>query len=464
MDGMCIHPLLTTIAPPRQFTYPFCYQPHPLCVLAATEVQREIAGMHISESKMFGVLVVSDTQGRLAFLAAYSGLLEGRNDWPYFVPPVFDAQQPDGHFKITERQISAISQQIRSLQAEDSQLDVLRRQRKRMSEELQLWLFRQYRMENALGETKDLVDIWRDYHSSPRIQQKYPLPPGGSGDCCAPKLLQYAYQHHLQPLCMAEFWWETPRPVVQSSPVGEIRHHLHYYPACQGKCKPILAHMLKGLDVEANPMESAMNGLLETVYEDESLVVVNKPTGMLSIPGKGEQPSVYSILRERYPDAEEPMIVHRLDLATSGLLVVAKTKNAHQNLQRQFYEHTVVKRYIAIVEGVPVHQKGTIVLPMRPDPLNRPYQVVDMEHGKQAITDFEVLSVSDGQSRVVLYPHTGRTHQLRVHCAHPDGLHAPIVGDHLYGTPANRLYLHAEYLEFTHPVNDKRLQFYAEGF
>ena len=242
---MCIHPLLTTIAPPRQFTYPFCYQPHPLCVLAATEVQREIAGMHISESKMFGVLVVSDTQGRLAFLAAYSGLLEGRNDWPYFVPPVFDAQQPDGHFKITERQISAISQQIGSLQAEDSQLDVLRRQRKRMSEELQLWLFRQYRMENALGETKDLVDIWRDYHSSPRIQQKYPLPPGGSGDCCAPKLLQYAYQHHLQPLCMAEFWWETPRSVVQSSPVGEIRHHLHYYPACQGKCKPILTHMLK---------------------------------------------------------------------------------------------------------------------------------------------------------------------------------------------------------------------------
>jgi tRNA pseudouridine32 synthase/23S rRNA pseudouridine746 synthase len=222
--------------------------------------------------------------------------------------------------------------------------------------------------------------------------------------------------------------------------------------------------MLKGLDVEANPMESAMSGLLETVYEDESLVVVNKPTGMLSIPGKGEQPSVYSILRERYPDAEEPMIVHRLDMATSGLLVVAKTKNAHQNLQRQFYEHTVVKRYIAIVEGVPVNQKGTIVLPMRPDPLNRPYQVVDMEHGKQAITDFEVLSVSDGQSRVVLYPHTGRTHQLRVHCAHPDGLHAPIVGDHLYGTPANRLYLHAEYLEFTHPVNDKRLQFYAEGF
>ena len=220
----------------------------------------------------------------------------------------------------------------------------------------------------------------------------------------------------------------------------------------------------KGLDVEANPMESAMSGLLETVYEDESLVVVNKPTGMLSIPGKGEQPSVYSILRERYPDAEEPMIVHRLDMATSGLLVVAKTKNAHQNLQRQFYEHTVVKRYIAIVEGVPVNQKGTIVLPMRPDPLNRPYQVVDMEHGKQAITDFEVLSVSDGQSRVVLYPHTGRTHQLRVHCAHPDGLHAPIVGDHLYGTPANRLYLHAEYLEFTHPVNDKRLQFYAEGF
>lgn len=461
---MRVHPLKTTILPPQQFTYPFCYQPHPLCVLAAEQVQGEIARMEIHESKMFGVLVVRDARENLGFLAAYSGLLEGRNDWSYFVPPVFDAQQPDGHFKMTEHQISAINQRIKLLQVDDSQLDVLRQQRKQMSEELQLWLFRQYRMENALSETKDLVDIWRDYHSSPRIQQKYPLPPGGSGDCCAPKLLQYAYQHHLQPLCMAEFWWETPHPVVQSSPVGEIRHHLHYYPACQGKCKPILAHMLKGLDVEANPMESAMSGLLETVYEDDSLVVVNKPTGMLSIPGKGEQPSVYSILRERYPDAEEPMIVHRLDMATSGLLVVAKTKNAHQNLQRQFYEHTVVKRYIAIVEGVPANQKGTIVLPMRPDPLNRPYQVVDMEHGKQAITDFEVLSVSDGRSRVALYPHTGRTHQLRVHCAHPDGLHAPIVGDLLYGTPADRLYLHAEYLEFTHPVSGQRLQFQTEAF
>lgn len=461
---MRVHPLKTTILPPQQFTYPFCYQPHPLCVLAAEQVQGEIARMEIHESKMFGVLVVRDAWENLGFLAAYSGLLEGRNDWSYFVPPVFDAQQPDGHFKMTEHQISAINQQIKSLPAGDSRVDVLRQQRKQMSEELQLWLFRQYRMENALSETKDLVDIWRDYHSSPRIQQKYPLPPGGSGDCCAPKLLQYAYQHHLQPLCMAEFWWETPRPVVQSSPMGEIRHHLHYYPACQGKCKPILAHMLKGLDVEPNPMESAMRGLLETVYEDDSLVVVNKPTGMLSIPGKGEQPSVYSILRERYPDAEEPMIVHRLDMATSGLLVVAKTKNAHQNLQRQFYEHTVVKRYIAIVEGVPANQKGTIVLPMRPDPLNRPYQIVDMEHGKQAITDFEVLSVSDGRSRVALYPHTGRTHQLRVHCAHPDGLHAPIVGDLLYGTPADRLYLHAEYLEFTHPVSGQRLQFQKEAF
>lgn len=461
---MRVHPLKTTILPPQQFTYPFCYQPHPLCVLAAEQVQGEIARMEIHESKMFGVLVVRDARENLGFLAAYSGLLEGRNDWSYFVPPVFDAQQPDGHFKMTEHQISAINQQIKSLPAGDSRVDVLRQQRKQMSEELQLWLFRQYRMENALSETKDLVDIWRDYHSSPRIQQKYPLPPGGSGDCCAPKLLQYAYQHHLQPLCMAEFWWETPHPVVQSSPMGEIRHHLHYYPACQGKCKPILAHMLKGLDVEPNPMESAMRGLLETVYEDDSLVVVNKPTGMLSIPGKGEQPSVYSILRERYPDAEEPMIVHRLDMATSGLLVVAKTKNAHQNLQRQFYEHTVVKRYIAIVEGVPANQKGTIVLPMRPDPLNRPYQIVDMEHGKQAITDFEVLSVSDGRSRVALYPHTGRTHQLRVHCAHPDGLHAPIVGDLLYGTPADRLYLHAEYLEFTHPVSGQRLQFQTEAF
>lgn len=462
MDGMCIHPLSTAITPPLQFTYPFCYQPHPLCVLAAGEVQREIAGMHISESKMFGVLVVSDGHGRFAFLAAYSGLLEGRNDWSFFVPPVFDAQQPDGHFKVTEREISAINQQISSLQVDDAQVDALKRKRKQMSEELQLWLFRQYRMLNARGEEKDLVDIWRDYHRSPRIQQKFPLPPGGSGDCCAPKLLQYAYQNHLRPVCMAEFWWQT-EPVV-SSTVDEVRHHLHYYPACQGKCKPILSHMLQGLDVEPNPKETVVKAPLETLYEDEVLVVVNKPSGMLSVPGKSDLPSVYSILRERYPDAEEPMMVHRLDMGTSGLLVVAKTQAAYHALQQQFYERTVDKRYVALLERMPAVPKGIIHLPLRPDPLNRPYQVVDQLHGKRAETAYEVLGTTGKGVRVALFPHTGRTHQLRVHCAHPDGLDAPIVGDELYGTTADRLYLHAASLTFTHPVSGQRLQFQTEAF
>ena len=415
----CLHPLHSDIPKPERFTFPFCYEPHPLCILAAEEVKREIERIQPTEGKMFGVLVAEG-----GFLAAYSGLLEGRNDWDYFVPPVFDAQQPDGYFKTREREI---------MQSEAH---------KQMSQDLQLWLFRQYRMLNARGQERDLVEIWQDYHPSPRIRNKYPLPPGGTGDCCAPKLLQYAYQHGLKPVCMAEFWWGP-------SPKGEVRHHGEFYPACRGKCKPVLTWMLQGLDVDPDPEKARLPRLhVEIVYEDEALAVVNKPAGMLSVPGRRERYSVAVWAQRRWEGA---ILVHRLDMWTSGLLLVAKTMEVYHHLQRQFEEHTVKKKYLALVEGVPAAEHGVIDLPLSSDPINHPRQVVDYEHGKRAITEYRVLTRGD-VSLLALWPHTGRTHQLRMHCAHPDGLGCPIVGDELYGHKSDRLYLQAQAIAFAHPV------------
>ena len=348
---MIIHPLHnTTVERPQRFTYPFCYEPHPLCREAAAEVQQHIAAHEEIRSdadrgKMFGVLVVESSDG-LAFLAAYSGLLAGRNDWDYFVPPVYDAQQPDGHFKTTEREIS-LATHLSPLTS------------KQMSQELQLWLFHQYQLLNAHGETKDLVDIWQSYYSRPKLLQKFPLPPGGTGDCCAPKLLQYAYQHGLKPVCIAEFWWGAPTK-------EELRQHLNYYPACRGKCKPILTWMLQGLDVDPDPETLGLQHLeIPTVYEDNDLLVIDKPSGILSVPGRIEDYSVETVMRERYPDS---IVAHRLDMGTSGLLIVAKNGEAYRILQQQFIHHEVRKKYLALLEQ-PGQGTGVISLPLANVPL-----------------------------------------------------------------------------------------------
>ncbi len=456
-DGemLYLHPLHTELTPPERFTYPFCYEPHPLCQQAAREVQTYIASHpeileDADHGKMFGVLVVEKGEGskegngkevNYGFLAAYSGLLAGRNNWPYFVPPVYDAQQPDGYFKTMERKISMLSGDSTS---------------KPLSQDLQQWLFHQYQLLNARGETKDLVDLWQEYYSRPKLQRKYPLPPGGTGDCCAPKLLQYAYQQGLKPLCMAEFWWGAPTKT-------ELRQHLNYYPACRGKCKPILTWMLQGLDVDPDPETLGFARMeLPTVYEDEWLLVVNKPSGMLSTPGRIEQYSVETLMQQRYPGS---FVAHRLDMGTSGLLIVAKTLEVYRCLQEQFIKHQVQKKYLALLEASGQSSspaKGRISLPLRPDPMNRPRQIVDPEHGKRAITDYEFLS----EDLVALWPQTGRTHQLRIHCAHPEGLGRPIKGDALYGTghyqsdgTPDRLYLHAAELWFRHPVTGESLHF-----
>lgn len=529
------------IALPDKFTYPFHYTPHPLCVMAADEVQVYLQHQaqwqdELQQGKMFGVLIVQTTEGEIGYLAAFSGILAGKNIHPYFVPPIYDLLQPDGFFKKEEEHISAINHRIRELEEDTSyqkcrqaleeetarcsqllsqakaklkaakelrdcrrqteqlseseqaamiresqfqkaelkrlerslkehlsslqketdtyvsQIEALKNERKSRSTTLQQQLFEQFRLLNARGEVKDLCSIF--------AHTVHKIPPAGAGECAAPKLLQYAYFHHYRPVAMAEFWWGD-------SPKAEIRHHGHYYPACKGKCEPILQHMLQGLQVEENPMLKRMqvpSKNLEIVYEDPWLSVINKPAGMLSVPGKEDAVSVYSLMREQYPEADSPLTVHRLDMATSGLMLIAKTKRVHQNLQAQFKNRLVRKRYVALLEGIVPKDKGTVDLPLCLNPLDRPRQMVHTEHGKPAITDYQVLERLDGKrTRIVFYPRTGRTHQLRIHAAHPLGLHCPIIGDELYGEKADRLYLHAEYLEFTHPITGETVRITKEA-
>ena len=532
---------ITDIPLPERFTYPFCYTPHPLCILAAKEVQSYLTRQtawkdELRQGKMFGVLIVQTEHGETGYLAAFSGILAGKNLHPFFVPPVYDLLQPQGFFKIEEENISSINRNIRQLendkayaalsaelartiqsaenilatakaqlkeaktareqrrkekelnaqeeaeliresqfqkaeykrlerswkarittlqtQTEDweRRISALKSERKTRSAALQQKLFEQFGMLNYRGEVKNLCEIFG--------QTVHKTPPAGAGECAAPKLLQQAYLHGWKPIAMAEFWWGD-------SPKTEIRHHGHYYPACKGKCEPILQHMLQGLQVEENPMLKRMqvpSQNLEIVYEDPWLSVINKPAGMLSVPGKEDAVSVYSLMREQYPEADSPLTVHRLDMATSGLMLIAKTKRVHQNLQAQFKNRLVRKRYVALLEGIVPKDKGTVGLPLCLNPLDRPRQMVHTEHGKPAITDYQVLERLDGKrTRIVFYPRTGRTHQLRIHAAHPLGLHCPIIGDELYGEKADRLYLHAEYLEFTHPITGETVRITKEA-
>ena len=532
-----LHRFTTSISDiplPERFTYPFCYTPHPLCVMAAEEVQHYLSKQsdwqeELSQGKMFGVLIVQTEDGSIGYLTAFSGILAGKNIHPYFVPPVYDLLQPQGFFKIEEENISAINRRIRrleedkkyidlrsnltqttqsaqdalsiaktqlkeakdkrellrktgqlnakeeaeliresqfqkaeykrlerswkdkiaSLQVEagnwEKQIQELKTERKVRSAALQQQLFEQFRMLNYRGEVITLCDIFE--------QTVHKTPPAGAGECAAPKMLQQAYLHHWKPIAMAEFWWGN-------SPKNEVRHHGYYYPACKGKCEPILRHMLQGLEVEANPMQQEAergNEKLNIVYEDQWLLIINKPAGMLSVPGKERQTSIYDLARKAYPEAEGPMIVHRLDMATSGLLIIAKDKKTHQHLQAQFKNRSIRKKYIALLNGVVPEDEGTIELSLCPNPLDRPRQMVDTQYGKPAITYYQVLERTDKYTRIAFYPHTGRTHQLRVHAAHPSGLHCPIIGDELYGKKDKRLYLHAESIEFTHPVNGQSM-------
>ncbi len=322
-------------------------------------------------------------------------------------------------------------------------IEPLKKERAEKSARLQKEIFEKYTFLNRFHQERSLLSIFKE--------TVFQTPPAGAGECAAPKLLQFAFLHQLEPICMAEFWWGQ-------SPVSEIRVHGNYYPACRGKCEPILSHMLQGISLDENPMQAqATVDELELIFEDEHLVVVNKPAEFLSVPGKELKDSVYERMRQRYPNADGPLMVHRLDMSTSGILLVAKTFSVYKHLQRQFIQHTVKKRYVALLNGNVEKENGTIDLPLRLDIDDRPRQVVCFEHGKSALTHFEVIERTEGKTRVYFYPQTGRTHQLRVHAAHVLGLQAPIVGDDLYGTKANRLHLHAEQIAFVHPVTKQEM-------
>ena len=537
---------------PEKFTFPFYYQPHPLCVLAAKQLQQHLTtqqewqhdfgvdGNEAGTGKMFGVLLVKSPQGEIGFLSAFSGKIADKNLLPGFVPPVFDMLAEESFFRSdlaciteinsavkeqqsnprlaqlkqtlnqleqdyqdeehTQRQAIIAGRAARKAQREHgeqtldktaldalltdlskqsvaeknvlkylkleweeriaavkaeldvllSSLNQLKQQRKQLSNALQNKLFAQYRFLNGRGEEQSLAAIFAPTTS--------PTPPAGAGECAAPKLLHYAYKHGFEPLALAEFWWGV-------SPKSEIRQHQQFYPSCNSKCQPILGHMLQGLKVDDNPLEEnwAEDKELEILFEDDALVVVNKPSGLLSVPGKTITDSAYTRLQQRYPDVEGPFVIHRLDMATSGLLVFALTKRANKSLQKQFISRSVEKRYVALLEGEVEQQNGQIKLPMRGDPVDRPRQLVCFEHGKPAETYWEKISTINGRSKLYLYPKTGRTHQLRVHCAHHLGLNLPMVGDGLYGEKADRLHLHAERLEFEHPYSKERLTFSAEA-
>ncbi|MDM1294044.1 RluA family pseudouridine synthase [Sphingobacterium sp. N143] len=540
---------ITQIDLPLRFTFPFCYEPHPLAVIAAQELQSYIehqtdwthnfgleqnaAGQAIG--KMFGVLVVKNQYNQLGYLAAVSGKLAGSNKHRYFVPPIFDMLEENSFFLTEEVHLNALNKEIerlenspgltqtqtdlqlltdtwntelellksklrgqkkarketrtrlrpilsdeeyellmedmRSQSLKDKQqlqrfqyemqlalasknlkqqqyleeIALLKEERKMRSGNLQKQLFEQYNFLNAHGLYKNVVGIFHDFDQS--------TPPAGSGECAAPKLLQYAYNNHLTPLALAEFWWGC-------SPSSEIRRHGNYYPACRKKCEPILGYMLQGLSVDENPMqqETTLDMELPQIYEDDDIIVFNKPAEFLSVPGIYIKDSVYQRVLQRYPKAG-PIIIHRLDMSTSGLLIVAKNKEAHRFIQDQFIKHTIEKEYIALLDGILEQESGLIDLPLRVDLDDRPRQMVCYTYGKPAQTKWEKINIEGNKTRIRFYPLTGRTHQLRMHAVHPKGLNMPILGDDLYGKKANRLHLHAASIKFVHPGSKREMTF-----
>jgi tRNA pseudouridine32 synthase/23S rRNA pseudouridine746 synthase len=474
--------------------------------------------------KMFGVLVVQNQNGELGHLWAFSGKLAESNHHPKFVPTVYDMLDDNGYFKKeevilnqynaeiealeqnhhylsaiqhleqtklqAEKEISTQKEKIKlgkKLRAEKrktatpseieqfnkesqdegillkkmtqywnykledakqnleqftNKINQLKEERKEKSAALQRLLFTEYAFLNKNKELKSLAEIFNGN------------PPAGSGECAAPKLLHYAFQHNLKPICMAEFWWGK-------SPKSEVRKHQQFYPACMGKCEPILKHMLNGIETDKNPFEinPADGKELEIIFEDEHIIAVNKPAEFLSVPGKKITDSVQTRIQSKFSNA---MIVHRLDMSTSGIILIGKNFESYKNLQAQFIKRKVKKRYVALLDGILTAKEGIIELPLRVDLDNRPNQIVCFEHGKPAKTEWKNIEIRNNQTLVHFYPITGRTHQLRVHAAHHLGLNCPIVGDDLYGTKANRLHLHAESITFIHPFSKEEMTIQVE--
>lgn len=525
---------------PAVMPSPFATEPHPLARTAAAMLQQKLElqalGQRPDVGKMFGVLVVRADDGRIGFLSAFSGMINGQWQLPGFVPQIFPLAGPGSSLAFGDEELAGLTARIEQLESSaertgllrdvellqqqrqqalaelkanhraakaerkqlrleltdvppterevqmaalaltsqrqkreatntaiawdekvqklqlqldvlDGQIDQIRQQRTEMSRRLHRAFFESYRLSNWLLEEQPITRFFPDS-----------TPPAGAGDCAGPKLIHYAHRHGLQPIALAEFWWGA-------SPSTGIRHHGHFYPACRGKCRPILPFMLQGLKVEPHPdfALDVAEDEPQTVYEDEFLLVINKPAGLMSTPGKRIKDSVQTRLQARYPDCPELKLVHRLDMGTSGLLLVAKTLAANKRLQRQFVQRTVEKRYEALLSKVlpEAMREGEVNLPLRTDFDDTPRQMVCFDYGKPALTHWQVIDRNGETTRVWFYPHTGRTHQLRMHAAHKDGLNAAIVGDDLYGLAAERMMLHAQRLCFTHPFRPERMEFEA---
>ena len=347
--------------------------------------------------------------------------------------------------RLWETAVAGKEAAVNSFNERISQLCAERRSR---SVALQCWLFGQFKVLDANGVSSSLLDIFEEKLSA--------LPPAGAGECAGPKLLQYAYANSYRPLALAEFW-------VGESPVGEVRRDGCFYGACKSKCEPILGHMLRGLDVEESAIEKGGDVAdISVVYEDEYLVVVDKPSGVLSVPGIVGGMSVQEWLRDRYLHSNDVYVVHRLDMATSGLLVAAKSMDVYKAMQSQFAGREVEKQYTALLDGIPEKTEGVVELPLSADYENRPRQKVDIVEGKEAVTRYRVLQTMEYGGKlcalVQFEPLTGRTHQLRVHSAHKEGLNCPIVGDALYGSADERLMLHASRIAFVHPASKESVQ------
>lgn len=510
---------------PKQFTFPFCYEPHPLIVEAAHEVSSLYSKqLHtLGEGKMMGVLLVRDTQQNIGYVAAYSGEFADNNN--FFVPPIVDYLIPDGYFKTHEAEISQLNaaiyniensslmselkDDISSLKAQkdkslaeakaqyklnkalrdelrskgsltpddeqrmiresqhekaeihrldmklkgeiglleqrlsdmNTQVETMKEERRVKSDSLQRWLFQQYVLLNARGEQRRVDVIFSDRGLN--------MPPSGAGDCCAPRLLQYAYQHCLQPLAMGEFW-------VGPDSKGSLRCEGNFYPSCQKRCVPILSFMLQGLDVEENPLKRAVISDLPVVYEDKWIVVVNKPGGLQSVPGLTTTDSVATRLSARYA-SNDITPAHRLDQFTSGLLIVAKNRDVLALLHRQFENREVKKRYVALLEHYPSSKAGVIDLPIGYDLDDSRRRTVDKAGGRPAVTHFSIIGEMNEHPLVEYLPETGRTHQLRIHSAHPEGLATPIVGDSLYGKKGDKMYLCSCGIKLKHPVTSELL-------
>ena len=402
----------------------------------------------VSRGKMFGFLLYDG-----GMLKAYSGQILGRSDWDGYVPAIFDYLQPDGYFKTHEAEITQLNKEVERYRGikvkgdERRRLDAIRAERKERSQALQRWLFTQFRITNPEGECASVLEVFGEYAKRNALHQT--VPPSGTGECCAPKLLNYANSHGLKPLALAEFWYGE-------SPKGEVRHHGRFYEPCQSRCQPIIWWMMRDegkVKRDGMVLPSLSEGKmpqdarhLMRLYEDSWLVAIDKPCGLLSVPGKRQLPNAQDMIGYR--------VTHRLDMDTSGILLAAKTDEVFVAMQRLFARHEGVKKeYVAILEREMGEQSGTISLPLSADFLNRPRQCVDYEHGKEAVTEYEIKG-----RMALLRPLTGRTHQLRMHCAHSDGLDCPILGDKLYGSmDAPRMYLHASRLEFIHPVTGKKV-------